>query len=70
MITEEDLKNRFVYHKPTEYKNNIYVSIRAMAYEMALYIVENAPDCRETALAVTKLEEAVFWTNAGIARNK
>ena len=69
-ITEEDLKNRFIYHKPTENKTDVYVAIRAMGYEMATYIVNNAPDCRETSLAITKLEEVVMWANAGISRSK
>lgn len=27
------------------------------------------PECREKSLAMTYLEEAVFWANAAIARN-
>ena len=27
------------------------------------------PDSRELALAITKLEEVVFWANAAIARH-
>jgi len=38
----------------------------------ALFLAEKidqvAPDCREKSLAVTHLEEAVFWANAAVAR--
>ena len=36
---------------------------------LALLFVENCQDCRERSLAITKLEEAVMWCNAGIARH-
>ena len=68
MITDNDLSNRFTYHKPTGNQPDIYVEIRGRAYELARYIVENTPDSREQSLAITKLEEAVMWANAGVAR--
>jgi len=37
---------------------------------LAAYINENCPDSREKSLAFTKLEEAVMWANASIARNE
>ncbi len=40
------------------------------AKEFALFIVENTPSSREQSLALTALEESVFWTNAAIARNE
>ncbi|WP_423802993.1 DUF7681 family protein [Paenibacillus pseudetheri] len=32
-------------------------------------IDEKVPNSREKASALTKVEEAVFWANAGVARN-
>ena len=32
-------------------------------------VLDNVPKGREQSLALTKLEEALFWANAGIARN-
>ena len=70
MITDQDLQNRFTYHKPGLSQQQLYVTLRAMAYELGQFIIDNVPDGREQALAVTKLEEVVFWSNAGIARGK
>lgn len=36
---------------------------------LAVEIEENCPDSREKSLALTKVEEAVMWANASIARN-
>lgn len=66
----KDLENRFTYHAPeTEEKIEKYVGIRAVALEFAHMIDEFCPDSREKSLAITKLEEAVMWANASIARN-
>lgn len=44
--------------------------IRDKARELAELIGECCPDSREKSLANTKLEEAVMWANASIARNE
>lgn len=71
-ITQEDLDNRFTYHSPQDSKNTnlpgLYGVIRSTAKKFAELIVEECPASRETSLAVTKLEEAVFWANAALAR--
>jgi hypothetical protein len=38
--------------------------------DAALIVTDLVPDGRERALALTKLEEAVFWANAAIARGE
>lgn len=65
-----DLKNRFTYHAPKDNQPDRYVTIRDMARELAEQINELCPDSREKSLAVTHIEEAVFWANAAIARNE
>ena len=66
----ERIENNFTYHKPTEDQAVRYVHIRNHAKDFA-YVIENAcPDSREKSLAMTKLEEAVMWANAAIARNE
>jgi hypothetical protein len=63
------LENNFKYHAPKEGQPEIYVKIREKAKEFAYLIEEVCPESREKALAITKIEESVFWANAGIARN-
>jgi hypothetical protein len=64
-----DLENRFTYHPPTEQQIEIYAAIRQAALEEASMLAHWLPSCRETSLALTHLEEVVFWANAAIARH-
>lgn len=41
-------------------------AIRAKVLEVAQLVEKTCPPCRETSLAVTKLEEAVMWAGRGI----
>lgn len=68
--TVNDLKNRFVHHPPKEGQAERYAQIREILRLNAEYIVERTPVCREQSLALTKLEEAMMWANAAIARNE
>jgi len=68
-ISDYDLKKRFTYVAPKEGQPELYVSIRDMAHVLAQFIVNHSNPSREQSLAVTKIEEAVMWANAGIARN-
>lgn len=65
-----DLTKRFTYHPPKgPEQQNKYHRLRQIAFEFAEYINWSQPDSREKSLAITALEEAVMWANAGIARN-
>lgn len=66
--TEEIIHN-FSYHKPDADKASKHEQIRLALKNAALFIQDNVPDCREKSLAITKLEEAMLWANAGLARN-
>ena len=70
MISQTDLENRFTYHKPFGSQPERYERLRAQARELAYEIVRCTPESREQSLAVTHLEEAIFWANAAIARNE
>ena len=66
----KDLENRFKYHKPkneeiAEHHSRVRVLCSTLAEELNEFI----PEGREKSLAITHLEEVMFWTNAGIARN-
>ena len=65
-----DLENRFTYHPPKGDQAVRYAEIRARAKDFAAFIVALTPEGREKSLAVTKIEEAVFWANAAIARHE
>ena len=65
---DKDLENRFTYHAPKEGQPAIYGGLRDHAKELAYHIKNVTPASREQSLALTKLEEAVFWANAAIAR--
>jgi hypothetical protein len=69
-VTTADIKNRFAYHPAnTEEKKQAHGDIRAAHGALAEYIRVNVPNSREKSIALTKLEESMFWANAAIARN-
>lgn len=69
-MEQNDLDNRFTYHTPKEGQPEKYMKIRDTAKELTILINDLAPECREKSLAITKIEEAVMWANASIARNE
>ena len=64
-----ELEKRFTYHAPREGQPKIYETIRYAVKVLAYDLTNYCPPSRELSLALTKLEEAVFWANAAIARN-
>ena len=70
MTKQEQIQKAFTYHAPKGDQPKRYQEIRATAAAFAMYLVEVCPDSRELSLALTKLEEAVMWANASIARNE
>jgi len=63
------IANDFTYHAPKEGQPLTYEGIRMAAKGYAEYLAARCPESRELSLALTKLEEVVFWANASIARN-
>lgn len=64
----KELEQRFEYHPPNDRKIEKHEEVRRRLFEVALWIRNEIPSGREQATALTKLEEAMFWANAGIAR--
>lgn len=68
-MSEENINHRFSHHPP---KNpeivQIHESVREELRATANYLDQVLPEGREKALAITKLEEALMWANAAIAR--
>lgn len=65
----DELVNRFRYHRPNEAKGARHALVRAKCLELATELNSLIPDSREKSIVMTKLEEVMFWANAGIARN-
>lgn len=65
-----DLLKRFTFHPAQGDQAERYEKIRAEALNMAMDLTGYCPPSRELSLALTKLEEVVFWANAAIARNE
>lgn len=66
---DETIERNYSYHKPTEDTVKTNELVRNEGKRMAYLIEEECPASREKSLAMTKLEEAVMWANASIARN-
>jgi hypothetical protein len=64
-----ELNKRFDYHKPDERKTEYHENVRSACKALAERLTSILPDGREKSLAITKLEEVMFWANAALARN-
>ena len=62
-MTPEDARRMLDGLQEQELEN-----LREHALEFAEHVLDSVPHSRERSLAITKIEEAVFWANAGIAR--
>lgn len=66
-----DIENRFAFHTATtDEKRDAHTSVRQQCRQLADALNEQLPEGREKSLAITKLEEVMFWGNAALARNK
>lgn len=64
------VENDFTYHSPKDDQPERYKFLRDEAKVLALNICKLTPVSREQSIALTKLEEAIFYANAAIARNE
>ncbi len=55
-MTNEQINNTFMYHKPTGDQPARYEELRADARVLAHSIQDNCPESREKALALTNLQ--------------
>lgn len=65
-----DIEHQFTYHVPTDKKRADHEKARKACQQAAERLNRLCPEGREKSLAITKLEEAMFWANAAIARNQ
>lgn len=68
MFDESDLENRFAYHRPSRSRAADHQDVRETFLNVARELNHLLPDGREKSLVLTNLEEAMFWSNAAIAR--
>lgn len=61
--------DRFQYKRPSPAGVSRIETIRSACLDLAALIEKTCPSCRETSLALTKLEEVSFWANKGIVFN-
>jgi hypothetical protein len=68
---EEDLRHRIKHHAPShDWIAAKHKDLREAVFKMGQIIGILVPKGQEQSLALTKLEELMFWGNAGIARNQ
>lgn len=69
-FTHDELDRRFNFHPPKDdATKEAHQVVRDTCLSAAVNIVgATGPMSREQSLAITKLEEAMFWANAAIAR--
>lgn len=69
-MQSDDIAHRFAFHAATtEEKRDAHTSVRQHCRDLADFLNERLPEGREKSLAVTKLEEVMFWGNAALARD-
>ena len=70
-IDAEELARRFDYHPPADrLAVTAHDGIRATCRTLAEHLVAVMPPGREALLAITAVEEAMFWANAAVARHQ
>lgn len=68
-MQRDEIDHRFDFHPATTAeKRGAHGTVRHACADLAHFLNENVPAGREQALAITKLEEVMFWANAAIAR--
>ena len=65
-----DIANRFAFHAATtEEKRDAHTSVRQQCRQLADFLNDKLPEGREKSLAITNLEQVMFWGNAALARD-
>jgi hypothetical protein len=71
-LNTEELRSRFTFHPAdTLRKQDRHALVRKACLIAAETLIEATGQMsREQSLAITKLEEAMFWANAAVAREE
>lgn len=68
MLSKEELDRRFSHYPLPERDIRRLERVRDAARSFARQIDGLVPDSREKSVAMTAIEDAMMWANAGIAR--
>ncbi len=71
-MDKADLEHLFGYHAHPADIPEVKETHEMVNHQMrgaAEMVLDNTPECREQTIAVNKLQEAMFWANAAVARN-
>jgi hypothetical protein len=63
------IESAYTYHPPTPEQQERYTRLRQRAKELATLIIVTTPASREQSLALTNLEQAIYFAQAAIARH-
>ena len=66
----KDLESRFKHHEMSEEAITKSKKLRNATFNLADIIDIYCSNSQEKELALTKLEESLFWCNADLARNQ
>lgn len=71
-ITSSELKHRFKFHPAvTQNRREAHETIRDVCLMAAeSLVIATGAASREQSIAITKLEEVMFWANAAVARGE
>lgn len=64
-----DIERRFTFHPATDKSRAQHDAIRNALRTTAHWLNSELPDGREKSLALTYLEEVMFWSNAAVLRD-
>lgn len=65
----KNVKERVTYHPPSENQKKFYEKQRKQFTDVIIFVESELEESREKSIAMTKLEEALFWANACVARH-
>ena len=68
-LNDQQIKAITTYHPPTPQAIILHGMVRDTIETAMLRLNKSLPDCRELSVVNIKLEEAMYFANAAIARN-
>lgn len=68
-MSTEEIRERFHYQAPSLEGVERHAELSEAFTVLAILVDDLCPDGRAKSLALTKLEEAKFWSSAAVARD-